>query len=202
MARGSYDHRCDGQVFIAKWYDNAVVSLTSNTHTHLPEQSANRRIGHKVERVRQPFLVATYNDGMGGVDSMDRYLSQYRPGVRGKKWWWPLFTHALNLSVVAAWRLFVKLHPESPETQLNFLRAITLCLLKKGENRNYPHQGVVAHLPVDVRRDGVDHNYDATTEGRCVVCQNNTKNKCSKCDVRLHYSRGKMCFQTYHTHWF
>ncbi len=88
MAQGSYNHCCDGQVFVAKWYDNAVVSLASNTHTHLPEQSANCRIGHKVEHVHQPFLVPTYNDGMGGVDLMDHYLSQHHPGVHSKKWWW------------------------------------------------------------------------------------------------------------------
>jgi hypothetical protein len=198
--RGSYDHRCDGQVFVAKWYDNAVVTLASNTHTQLPEQTASRRIGRKVERVCRPFLVAAYNEGMGGVDSMDRYLSQYRPGVRGKKWWWPLFTHAINLSVVAAWRFFLHLHPESQEPHLSFRRAITLCLLKKSETQG--EQRATGHLPIDVRRDGVDHNHEPTTEGRCVVCHNNTKIKCSKCGVRLHYSRGKNCFQAYHTHLF
>ncbi len=77
-----------------KWSDSAVVSLASNCQTHLPEGTANRRVGSTIARVKQPMLISKYNNGMGGVDLLDRLLSQYRPTVRGKKWWWPLFTNA------------------------------------------------------------------------------------------------------------
>ena len=52
----------------------------------------------------QPHVVASYNKYMGGVDLLDRFLSQYRPKITGKKWWWPFFTNTLNMAVVAAWR--------------------------------------------------------------------------------------------------
>ena len=44
MPRGSYDYTCDGTACVVKWNDNAVVCLASNSETHLPEQSTNRRV--------------------------------------------------------------------------------------------------------------------------------------------------------------
>jgi DNA excision repair protein ERCC-6 len=128
--RGSYDHRCDGTVYVVKWKDSAIVSLASNCHQHLPEGTALRRVGWKSDRVKQPMLISKYNHGMGGVDLLDRLLGEYRPSIRGKKWWWPLFTNALNLSVVAAWRMFRVLHINSKLSHLDYRRTITICLLK------------------------------------------------------------------------
>ena len=50
-----------------------------------------------------------HNKCMGGVDLLDRFLSDYRPRLRSKKWWWCLFSNFLNMSVVAAWRLHKKI---------------------------------------------------------------------------------------------
>ena len=103
QCRGSFDYRSDGRVFILKWHDNAVVNLASNFETHLPVRKVSRRVkGKSGTYVDQPNLVKSYNESMGGVDVMDRLLGSYRPLIRGKKWWWPLFTNALNISVVAA----------------------------------------------------------------------------------------------------
>ena len=52
-----------------------------------------------------PMLIKTYNQGIGRIVVMDRLLSAYRPGVQEKKWYSPLITNALDISVVAAWRL-------------------------------------------------------------------------------------------------
>lgn len=196
--RGTYDYRCDGKVFVVKWHDNSIVSLASNIHTHSPEQTANRRVGKNIEHVPQPMIIRKYNSGMGGVDVFDRLLGQYRPSIRGKKWWWPLFIHAINVSVVAAWKIFLVLHPRSHVSHLDFRRNVALCLLKKADSRACSLRAGVAHLPVDVRHDGVGHTHTTTTEGRCVVCHINTKNECHKCKVRLHYARGKNCFELYH----
>jgi DNA excision repair protein ERCC-6 len=197
--RGTYDYCCDGTVFVAKWHDSAVVTIASNCHQHLPEGTANRRVGRTIERVPQPMLISKYNKGMGGVDLMDRLLGKYRPSICGKKWWWPLFTNALNVSVVAAWRMFCLLHPRSHESHLDFRRAITICLLKSDEPRVARVGGGIPHLPVDIRRDGVGHVNVTALEGRCVICGSNTKNMCAKCKVRLHFSHGKQCFTVYHS---
>ena len=151
-----------------------------------------------MKRIPQPKLIASYNRGMGGVDMLDQLLAAYRPTIRGKKWWWPLFTNVLNVSVVAAWRLYQASHPDCTISHLDFRRNIVICLMKKAEPQRLLQSGHHVDLPVEVRRDGAGHDNDTTNEGRCVVCSKNTKNECIKCNVRLHYSKGKQCFALYH----
>lgn len=133
--------------------------------------------------------------GMGGVDLCDRLLSSYRPTIMGKKWWWSLFINAINVSVVAAWRLHCQLHPLDKLTHLQFRRQITLCLLKTSATRAQTGGGHHADLPTDVRFDGVGHIRMDSTQGRCVLCGKNCRHSCEKCNVRLHT---KQCFESYH----
>ena len=58
--------------------------------------------------VDQPKVISEYNKGMGGVDLLDMLLGSYRPNLRSKKWWWPLFANALNIAVVAAFKIHQK----------------------------------------------------------------------------------------------
>lgn len=51
----------------------------------------------------QPAIVADYNKCVGGVDSVDRYMSYYRIKVRTEKWTARFFTHFLDLAVCNAW---------------------------------------------------------------------------------------------------
>jgi hypothetical protein len=198
--RGAFDYRCDGNVFVTKWHDNSIVHLASNCFTHEPLQSTKRRVKKDLLKVSQPFLIRKYNEGMGGVDLLDRLLGAYRPTILGKKWWWPLFVNAVNMSVVAAWRLYSNLNSKNQvPSHFEFRRAITLCLLKGTFHRKIHAKGKLQHLPFDIRYDGIGHTTEETTQGRCVLCSTNTRTKCSKCDVRLHHSRGKQCYFIYHT---
>jgi hypothetical protein len=197
--RGEFDYRCDGKVFVVKWYDSSVVHVASNYATHEPLQSTKRRVKRATVNVQQPFLIKSYNQGMGGVDVLDKLLGSYRPTIQGKKWWWPLFIHALNLSVVAAWRLYLHLHPSQKNlSHLDFRRHIALCLLKKTPRRSIM-RGQHSHFPIEIRYDGIAHDVVSTSQGRCVLCSTNTRSMCDKCGVRLHYSRGAVCFNVYHT---
>ena len=47
--------------------------------------------------IPQPAVIGAYNRGMGDVDLMDRALSNLRPVIHGKKWYWPLVANALNI---------------------------------------------------------------------------------------------------------
>jgi len=38
--------------------------------------------------------------GMGGVDLMDKALSDFRPVIHGKKLYWPLVKNTLNIGFV------------------------------------------------------------------------------------------------------
>jgi hypothetical protein len=51
---------------------------------------------------------------------------------------------------------------------------------------------------VNARKGGIGHITSIVAQGRCVICSKNTRNKCGKCNVRLHSSRKKNCFQVYH----
>lgn len=48
----------------------------------------------------------------------------------------------------------------------------------------------------DNRFDGINHISISTTQGRCTVCQRNTRTRCNKCEKCLH---NIICFDKYHT---
>ena len=134
------------------------------------------------QEVMQPKLVSSYNKGMSGVDLYDRLCGAYRPNIRGKKWYLPLVLYAINKSVVAAWRLHCAMD-ETNMSHLDFRREVTLCFIKVSQQPRRERSTI--GLPVSVRQDGVGHEKVVTTEGRCRVCQKNTKKMCIKCGVRL-----------------
>ena len=47
-------------------------------------------------KVNQPAVISAYNQGMGGVDMLDRAFSDLRPVIRGENWSWPLVINTLN----------------------------------------------------------------------------------------------------------
>ena len=166
--RGTFDFRCDGTVFMCKWNDNSVVTVASNCQTHTPVHEVRRRVkGQPVNNVQQPHLIHAYNQGMGGVDLMDRMLASHRPSIRGKKWYWPL----LNVTFVVAWRIHCKI-AESPLSHLDFRREIAICLLEMSVvSRLQVGGGPRVNLPDDVRFDEEDHEKVAASQGRCKVCK-------------------------------
>ena len=58
----------------------------------------------KKSSVDQLKVVSEYNKGMGGMDLLDMMLESYQPNLRSNKWWWPLFSNALNIT----WWLYLK----------------------------------------------------------------------------------------------
>ena len=71
--------------------------------------------------VDQPYLIADYNTGMGEVNLLDMQLAWYRPKLTSKKCWWSLFNSALNIAMVAAFRIYKRTSPLAPERQLSHL---------------------------------------------------------------------------------
>ena len=102
--RGCHDFACTKNVYIASWNDNSIVNVISTGHQSQPLHTVQRRVKGKGQiPVSQPRLIQKYNEGMSGVDLLDRLLQSYRPAIQMKKWWWAFFTNLLNVSVVAAW---------------------------------------------------------------------------------------------------
>ena len=81
----------------------------------------------------QPFCFHLYNQGMAGVNLLDRFISQYRPTIQGKKWHWPLFLNCVQMITVAAWRLHVAVQISPHLDLLDFIRSVVAGLLKNGK---------------------------------------------------------------------
>jgi hypothetical protein len=65
---------------------------------------------------------------MVGVDQHDKSAASYRPAICGKKWWYYLFSHILNVTVTNA-RLPPRLVEHKPLTHLAFCREIVTELM-------------------------------------------------------------------------
>lgn len=77
--RGEFDFRCDGEVYVCKLNDNSIVSIASNHETHVPFHEATRRVKRSSNvKVKQPYLVHKYNEGMGGVDLIGHIPTRYK----------------------------------------------------------------------------------------------------------------------------
>ena len=71
--------RHDGQVCIVKWYDNKPVILASSVEGAEPLGQC-RRWCKKTKQyilVDRPHVVESYNQSMGGVDFLDRIISDF-----------------------------------------------------------------------------------------------------------------------------
>lgn len=82
-----------------RWNDNNVVSLATNFNKVHPLQNANRFSREKKKKIviPQPTAIKTYNLKMGGTDRADQNISLYRVSIRGKKWYFPLLAHLIDV---------------------------------------------------------------------------------------------------------
>lgn len=81
----------------------AQVEIKLITSVRIYSQKHKKHIN-----VTRPKLIAQYNQFVGGTDQMDQIIAAYRIGVRGKKWWWPLFTWLLEIPINNSWALYKK----------------------------------------------------------------------------------------------
>ena len=104
--RGSYDYRfdCNEEILIVKWLDNKCVTVGTNHDTVEQAKTVQRWQKERKAKgpVSQPHVLYSYNQNMGGVDKHDWLVGKYSVGIRGKKWYWPLFTHILDMTMVSA----------------------------------------------------------------------------------------------------
>lgn len=192
--RGSIEYRGNGSVVVALWRDNKPVFVASNHVGVSPTVSKRRYSGAEKKHIQIncPIMIDSYNKTMGGVDLLDKFLSTYRPSMRGKKWWFGFYTHAINICVVAAWRVHVEVGGKLD--QLEFVRYVVRTLLQATFTSRLVAPRSI--LP-DIRYDGAGHNLEkGKTEGRCKLegCGKNTMYMCGKCNKRLH----QKCFSGYH----
>ena len=139
----------------------------------------------------QPLCFYQYNQDMGGVDLLDKFISQYRPTIQAKKWYWPLFVNCIEMLTVAAWRLHVTVQASPRLEFLEFIRSVVAGLLKNATRSSF--SGPSGRRIMN-KSAGQHHSVNAESQGRCANCKKNTVKKCQECGVRLH----PMCFCDYH----
>ena len=110
-----------------------------------------------------------------------------------------MFVHAINVTVVAAWRVHCQF--ANNKDHLTFRREIARTLLKTpiDSERSIMSTELRSNPPAAVRYDGEDHVVVKVTQGRCRVCSKNTTLSCVRCEVRLHRERGALCWDLYHS---
>ena len=71
---------------------------------------------------------------MGGVDRLDENIAKLRVAIRIKKWWWPMFSWLLNVSVNNAWqtyRILARSQELEPLDLLGFTGRIVLTYVNR-----------------------------------------------------------------------
>lgn len=199
QTRGSYDSKVDIEknIIVVSWHDNSIVSLCSNSLGINPIRLVKRYSQQEKKSISipQPSLVRMYNQNMGGVDRSDQNISLYRTGIRGKKWYFCLFTHCVDMAIQNAWQL----HRRNKGTldQLAFRRRIATSILNANtKNKTYAVGRPSNRENTDSRFDGICHYViPQDRQTKCRHCHMKTTTKCQKCDVGIHVR----CFVDYHT---
>ena len=93
---------------------------------------------------------------MGGVHSLDRALSDFRPRNMGKIWYWNLLVNMLNIFVVYTWRLCELLHDEKLP-QKYFQRKFMQVMVQSDGKRSITRPRPSCQIPDDVCFDSKDH---------------------------------------------
>lgn len=208
--RGEYEciiEKNDG-ILYARWMDNSVVTAASSSIGVKPTNNVSRYSQKEKKKISvlRPLIIGEYNKYMGGTDLMDQNISTYRIGIRGKKWWWPIFTWLIDVCVNNAWILHKKKMPNI--SQLQFRREIVKTLLVKygttpkvGGRPSTSISSVSCNrISDDVRYDGINHLVIPTSEKkrkRCAGegCNSSIRTMCLKCNVGLCIE----CFRIFHT---
>lgn len=198
--RAEFDYRFDviNKVLFVRWLDNSVCTMGTNFDRVFPLGKVKRWDTTEKKKLDMniPHVFQNYNKGMGGVDQADQSVAVYRSAIRGKKWWWVIFTYMLDLAVANAWRLHILAHEEKMD-QLQFRRSIARFYLKNDgrQDRRRKPSSVVA----DVATDGVGHfPLRLQNQLRCVICHKKVRWQCKKC-VKTLCIENNECFEKYHT---
>ncbi|MCL4143795.1 UNVERIFIED_CONTAM: hypothetical protein GTU68_064841, partial [Idotea baltica] len=198
--RGSFDSLNDtcNNVHVCRWLDNSVVTFMSTCHGVKPVSKV-KRYSKKEKRIVEvdcPNVTKIYNTYMGYTDQFNKDNNRHRIGIRGKKWWWCLFTWLLDASVINAWKL-----SPNPNSQLEFRRHIANSYLKQFGTApiagGRPSQ-TKKRRNEDIRTDQSNHFIVPSTRRRCAgqFCKKHPASKCEKCDVGLCIN----CFKDFHSY--
>ena len=112
---------------------------------------------------------------MGGVDLLNKFISQNRLTFQAKKWYWPLFVNCIEMLTVAAWRLHLTFETSPRLDFLEFIQSVVSSLLKTSSSvSSGPNERIIINTNV-----GLHHPVNVETQGRCK--KNTVKNVVFAC---------------------
>ncbi|XP_049947093.1 piggyBac transposable element-derived protein 3-like [Schistocerca serialis cubense] len=165
--RGAYDYRFDKnmEVMIVMWKDNNCVKLLSNHEIVYPVSQVKRwsKAENKKVQVPQPRMISEYNNHMGGVNKLVWNVEKYHVRIQSKKWYFPLFTHSLDVALVNT-RVIYCLSKESIPL-LQFWRMVARAHLvqssaasdpKRAGHPSYPKSSLSC-VPIELKTSGNRH---------------------------------------------
>ncbi|XP_040580363.1 piggyBac transposable element-derived protein 2-like [Lepeophtheirus salmonis] len=135
LSRGTYGavtgNTDTSQIRITRWKTNIIVTAASTNLGENPAGIVKRwsKVFKKHIQVKIPHVIKQYNEYMGGTDRMDQNINAYRIGIKGGKWWGPIFTWLVDAAVQNAWILARDAGQNLD--QLSFTREIVISYLLK-----------------------------------------------------------------------
>lgn len=195
-------------IYVTQWVDNAVCSVASTKYGKNPLDLASRysRKEQKKISIQRPYAIHQYNTNMGGTDRMDQNVACYRITVRQQKWWWSIFTWAIDVTIQNCWLLKRKATGNFKLGQLEFREEISKHYCEKYSIKKYfkapdkltkigqtamQYDTSVPHYPGPIP-------ITETNKGgklSCASCKSKQRIRCITCKVGLCVK----CFEGYHT---
>lgn len=114
MDPGCFRFATAGQLTAVWWRDRRDVYALSTMHNKSVVNVLNRPKGNREKRpIFCPSIIDDYNQYMGGVDLIDQHLSYYTMTRRHSlKWWKKVFWRLIDITIINAWIIFRKNHPD------------------------------------------------------------------------------------------
>ena len=181
-------------IVVCRWKDNAVVTISSTQYTEKPTHGAQRysQKEKKHIEVQCPDAIHQYNKHMGGTDRQNQNVRSLRINIRGKKWWFCIFTWLIDVAVQNAWLLARRCGNNMPQLQFrhDIVRDI---LITHGVPPSGPGRALYfesSRVPDQIRLDGSNHLLGPTKDNkrrRCAGnnCTKHPSSECKKCNVGL-----------------
>ena len=149
--------------------------------------------------VNMPDAIKKINSGMPGVDLSDWKTQRYRIAIKGKKWYFCLFSHMLDVAIVNAHELYkIVTQDEKKMDLLDFRTFITTCLMKEMGSVRPGHSSRVSGSSLPKRlRVNDNHVIQRTTDGKqrkCMLCKRTVRKEGAQCDRGIHVE----CFSAWH----
>lgn len=223
MARGTHkqmERNENGKLsYFTAWYDSKAVHMLSTMKSGVGQcqRTLLNEATQQYEKVTipQPTVIATYNQTMGGTDSFDQRLANYKTTGKTKRWIPRVFSHFLNASVVNAF-IFHKMYLKKPKkfNLLDFVQGLIFDLVPQ-VNTDIPN-GIepifkrrrteweadrtrlnrqLQHLPFIEILGGKESDEDDDEEAEakpeylfrnsCVSCSRKTNIRCRTCGAYL-----------------